>query len=86
MQLNLEEASSVELYAYKIILLKQINENNRLIKEIDNKLNKEKENAQTKSEKFAWTDVISFDIKSDTSDWLSAFFQMLKRSIAPSNW
>ena len=49
MQLNLEEASSVELYAYKIILLKQINENNRLIKEIDNKLNKEKRNAQTKN-------------------------------------
>ncbi len=49
MQLNLEEANSVELYAYKIILLKQINENNRLIKEIDNKLNKEKENAQTKN-------------------------------------
>jgi hypothetical protein len=47
MQLNLEEASSVELYAYKIILLTQINENNRLIKEIDNKLNKEKENAQS---------------------------------------
>ena len=49
MQLNLEEASSVELYAYKIILLKQINENNRLIKEIDNKLNKEKVNAQSKN-------------------------------------
>jgi hypothetical protein len=49
MQLNLKEASSVELYAYKIILLKQINENNRLIKEIDNKLNKEKENAQAKN-------------------------------------
>jgi hypothetical protein len=49
MQLNLEEASSVELYAYKIILLTQINENNKLIKEIDNKLNKEKENAQTKN-------------------------------------
>jgi hypothetical protein len=47
MQLNLKEASSVELYAYKIILLTQINENNRLIKEIDNKLNKEKENAQS---------------------------------------
>ena len=49
MQLNVKEASIVELYAYKIILLKQINENNRLIKEIDNKLNKEKENAQTKN-------------------------------------
>ena len=49
MQLNIEEASIIELYAYKIILLKQINENNRLIKEIDNKLNKEKENAQTKN-------------------------------------
>lgn len=49
MQLNLEEASSVELYAYKIILLKQINENNRLIKEIDKKIIKEKENAQTKN-------------------------------------
>ena len=49
MQLNLEEASSVELYAYKIILLKQINENNGLIKEIDKKLNKEKRNAQTKN-------------------------------------
>ena len=49
MQLNVKEASIVELYAYKIILLKQINENNRLIKEIDNKLNKEKENAQAKN-------------------------------------
>ena len=49
MQLNVKEASIIELYAYKIILLKQINENNRLIKEIDNKLNKEKENAQSKN-------------------------------------
>jgi len=38
MQLNVKEASIVELYAYKIILLKQINENNRLIKEIDKKI------------------------------------------------
>ena len=55
MQLNLKEASETELYAYKIILLKQINENNGLIKEIDKKLTrlhkiKEKErNAQTKN-------------------------------------
>jgi len=49
MQLNVKEASIVELYAYKIILLKQINENNRLIKEIDKKIIKEKENAQTKN-------------------------------------
>ncbi len=55
MQLNLKEASETELYAYKIILLTQINENNRLIEEIDKKLNKlnykkEKEtNAQTKN-------------------------------------
>jgi hypothetical protein len=49
MQLNIKEANDIELYAYKIILLKQINENNRLIKEIDNKLNKEKRNAQTKN-------------------------------------
>lgn len=49
MQLNLKEANDTELYAYKIILLTQINDNNRLIKEIDNKLNKEKENAQTKN-------------------------------------
>jgi len=49
MQLNLKEANDIELYAYKIILLKQINENNELIKEIDKKLNKEKRNAQTKN-------------------------------------
>ncbi len=55
MQLNLKEASETELYAYKIILLTQINENNRLIEEIDKKLNKlnykkEKEtNAQAKN-------------------------------------
>jgi hypothetical protein len=49
MQLNLKEANDIELYAYKIILLKQINENNGLIKEIDKKLNKEKKNAQTKN-------------------------------------
>jgi hypothetical protein len=49
MQLNLKEANDIELYAYKIILLKQINENNGLIKEIDKKLNKEKRNAQTKN-------------------------------------
>ena len=49
MQLNLKEANDIELYAYKIILLKQINENNRLIKEIDKKIIKEKENAQTKN-------------------------------------
>jgi hypothetical protein len=49
MQLNVKEASIIELYAYKIILLKQINENNRLIKEIDKKIIKEKENAQTKN-------------------------------------
>jgi hypothetical protein len=49
MQLNLKEANDTELYAYKIILLTQINENNKLIEEIDNKLNKEKKNAQTKN-------------------------------------
>jgi hypothetical protein len=49
MQLNLKQANDIELYAYKIILLKQNNENNRLIKEIDKKLNKEKKNAQTKN-------------------------------------
>jgi len=55
MQLNLKETSEVQLYAYKIILLTQINENNRLIEEIDKKLNKlnykkEKEtNAQAKN-------------------------------------
>ncbi len=55
MQLNLKETSEVQLYAYKIILLTQINENNRLIEEIDKKLTrlhkiKEKErNAQTKN-------------------------------------
>jgi len=49
MQLNLKEANDIELYAYKIILLKQINENNGLIKQIDKKLNKEKENAQAKN-------------------------------------
>ena len=49
MQLNVKEACIIELYAYKIILLKQINENNRLIKEIDKKIIKEKENAQTKN-------------------------------------
>ena len=49
MQLNVKEASIIELYAYKIILLKQINKNNRLIKEIDKKIIKEKENAQTKN-------------------------------------
>jgi hypothetical protein len=55
MQLNLKEANDTELYAYKIILLTQINENNKLIEEIDKKLNKlnykkEKEaNAQTKN-------------------------------------
>ena len=49
MHLNLKEANDNELYAYKIILLKQINENNGLIKEIDKKLNKEKRNAQTKN-------------------------------------
>jgi len=49
MQLNLKEANDIELYPYKIILLKQINENNGLIKEIDKKLNKEKRNAQTKN-------------------------------------
>ena len=49
MQLNVKEASIIELYAYKIILLKQINENNILIKEIDKKIIKEKENAQTKN-------------------------------------
>ena len=40
MQLNLKETSEVQLYAYKIILLTQINENNRLIEEINKKLNK----------------------------------------------
>ena len=49
MQLNLKEANDIELYAYKIILLKQINENNGLLKKIDKKLNKEKRNAQTKN-------------------------------------
>jgi len=55
MQLNIKEANDMELYTYKIILLKQINENNGLIKEIDKKLTrlnkiKEKErNAQTKN-------------------------------------
>ncbi len=55
MQLNLKEANDIELYAYKIILLKQINENNRLIEEIDkkltrlNKIKEKEENAQTKN-------------------------------------
>ena len=55
MQLNLNGCNELELISYKIILLKQINENNGLIKEIDKKLTrlhkiKEKErNAQTKN-------------------------------------
>jgi len=42
MQLNLNECCEIELIAYKIILLKQMNHNEDVIKEINEELTKDK--------------------------------------------
>jgi hypothetical protein len=55
MRLNLKEANDIELYAYKILLLHQINDSRDVIEKVEKALTKihkikEKErNAQTKN-------------------------------------